>query len=286
MTDHVWALRTDLAMDEVELHLARLEAMRAATVPATARRLEVLGLTEEHGRTSIWCSTRSDDLDLDGTWEQVPAGGWDEAWRARLEPVEVGPFLVTPPWRSTGADREIVIEPAQAFGTGHHETTTGCLRALCDLDLAGRSVLDVGTGTGILAIAAARLGADPVVACDVDPVAVCTARDNAELNGVAVTVVRGSVEDVDAHARKARARRTADGSRADGGRFDVVVANLSTRVLRDLATALVDRCGKWLIVSGVGLEHTEEAVHILEDCGLQPTIHRGREWSVLTGACP
>jgi ribosomal protein L11 methyltransferase len=128
-----------------------------------------------------------------GTVEVTPVAdeAWADAWRAHFRPTPVGQrLLVCPPWdvpaRPPGARRAIVIEPGRAFGTGSHATTRGCLelteRALAE-ERAER-VLDVGTGSGILAIAAACLGADRVVALDLDPDAVLAARGNAQVNGV------------------------------------------------------------------------------------------------------
>src|SRR5690606_11673606 len=110
-------------------------------------------------------------LPLEGTLEEVPDQDWNAAWKAGIEPVVVGRVAVVPPRLEppAGAEVVVVIDPGMAFGTGHHETTTGCLAALQELDLAGTRVVDVGTGTGILAIAAALLGATQVEAVDDDP---------------------------------------------------------------------------------------------------------------------
>jgi ribosomal protein L11 methyltransferase len=121
----------------------------------------------------------------------VPDEAWAEAWREHFRPLPVGHrLLVAPPW-AIPADADgrvvVVIEPGRAFGTGSHATTHGCLelleRALAEAPAA--RVLDVGTGSGILAIAAARLGVPAVVALDVDPEAVAAAAANAARNGVA-----------------------------------------------------------------------------------------------------
>ncbi|MBA2530074.1 MAG: 50S ribosomal protein L11 methyltransferase, partial [Euzebyales bacterium] len=178
-----WALYTELSLEEVNLHLAALEEA------------DLLGVVEESGRATVYLRRRSDHLPLAGRWEPVPERDYNAAWRESIEPVTVGAVTIVPPWLPTPADaREVlVIEPAQAFGTGHHETTTGCLAALQELALAGRRVLDVGTGTGVLALAAARLGAAEVVAVDTDPLAVAAAARNADVNGVVVDVRAGSV---------------------------------------------------------------------------------------------
>ncbi len=118
--------------------------------------------------------------------------GWREAWRAFHRPVTVGPFWVGPPWiaPAAGADA-IVIEPAQAFGTGAHGSTRAALELLVR-DAAPRgALLDIGCGSGVLAIAAARLGHVPVTAFDHDVHAVTATRENAALNGVAVEAWEG-----------------------------------------------------------------------------------------------
>jgi ribosomal protein L11 methyltransferase len=125
---------------------------------------------------------------------RVPTEAWADAWRAHFRPVPVGRrLLVCPPWETGGGevgggDRlAIVIEPGRAFGTGGHASTRGCLELLERLlsRRPGAGVVDVGTGSGILAIAAVRLGAADVRALDVDPDAVAATRANAERNGVA-----------------------------------------------------------------------------------------------------
>ena len=115
--------------------------------------------------------------------------GWAEAWRVHFRPIPVGRrLIVVPPWNVVAPDGRIpiVIEPGRAFGTGHHGTTAGCLVALENLVDAEtpRRALDLGTGSGVLAIAAARLGVDHVLAVDEDPDAIAAAEANAERNGV------------------------------------------------------------------------------------------------------
>jgi ribosomal protein L11 methyltransferase len=115
---------------------------------------------------------------------------WAAAWREHFRPVAVGrTLLVVPPWEMPAASDRVVlaIEPGRAFGTGHHGTTAGCLELLEMLVAAERPsrALDLGTGSGILAIAAARLGVSEVLACDTDPDAIAATVANAARNGVA-----------------------------------------------------------------------------------------------------
>jgi ribosomal protein L11 methyltransferase len=167
---------------------------------------------------------------------QIDDKDWLESWKADFVPIRIGAFLVRPTWSKAAASDaiELLLDPGMAFGTGLHPTTQQCLEALSTLPLEGRSVLDVGTGSGILAIAAAKRGASPVVAVDTDALAVDAARENAVGNGVAIPVGEGSAADVP-------------------GRFDVVVANIVSPVLQRIAPHLAARLtsGGTLLVAGV-----------------------------------
>ena len=125
---------------------------------------------------------------------------WALAWREHFRPVPVGrSLLITPPWETPAPGERVVlvIEPGRAFGTGHHGTTATCLELLESVVAAERPTraLDLGTGSGILAIAAARLGVGEVLACDSDPDAIAAADANAQRNGVGDRV-RAVVDDV------------------------------------------------------------------------------------------
>jgi len=124
----------------------------------------------------------------------VPTEIDDRDWAARnqaaLGPVRVGSLIIAPPWQVSSLQPSsqvtvIQIRPSMGFGTGHHATTQLCLLALQTMIVSGRSVLDLGTGSGVLAIAAALLGASTVTAVDHDPDAIASARENIALNGVA-----------------------------------------------------------------------------------------------------
>ena len=168
----------------------------------------------------------------------VPDQDWLAEWKESWQPVEVGErFIVAPPWSNIPdiSGRLVIrIEPGMAFGTGTHETTRLCLRAI-EKYFRGGSFLDVGTGTGILAIAAAKLFPSArVEACDTDDEAVLIARENARLNGVAERIAfkTGSVDS-----------RTASA--------DLVCANLTAPVIVELLSELRDAtCGR-LVLSGI-----------------------------------
>jgi ribosomal protein L11 methyltransferase len=174
----------------------------------------------------------------------------DEDWAARsqqsLAPVHAGRFVVAPPWNIPSAAHEtvIVIEPSRGFGTGHHASTRLCLRAMSDLDLRGKRVLDLGTGSGVLAMAAFLSGAREVVAVDVDPDAIDSARQSAKLNP-RVGPVHWLVGDF----------RDRGWEVLSGGGFDVVLANLTGGMLVSSAARVREllRPDGLLICSGFDL---------------------------------
>jgi ribosomal protein L11 methyltransferase len=147
--------------------------------------------------------------------------GWEDRWRAFHHGARIGPLWVGPPWEDAPADAlAVVVDPGRAFGTGAHPTTRLCLELL--LGEEPGSVLDVGCGSGVLAIAAAKLGHQPVVAVDLDEAAVAATRANAERNAVALDALR-----VDALAGAlpatdlALANIALEAVEALGGRLDV-----------------------------------------------------------------
>jgi ribosomal protein L11 methyltransferase len=171
----------------------------------------------------------------------------DEDWAARsqrsLRAVRSGRFVVAPPWDipSAGNATVIVIEPSRGFGTGHHASTRLCLRALSDIDVRGARVLDLGTGSGVLAMAAFLSGAREVVAVDVDPDAIDAARQSAALNR-RVGPIRWLVGDF----------RTRGWDVLSGGAFDVLLANLTGGMLISAAARIRELItpGGTLICSG------------------------------------
>jgi ribosomal protein L11 methyltransferase len=208
---------------------------------------------------------------------------WAEAWKRFFGVERVGRRLVICPTWIDYAPRaeEVVIrlDPGMAFGTGQHPTTRLCLEALESRLRPGQEALDVGTGSGVLAVAAALLGAARVVALDVDPVAVGVARQNVALNGVEgrVQVVEGSLG--------------APGPLPGVGaaRFDIVLANLSSVGISDMAPALARALapGGVLIASGVGDDSVGVCRAALEKAGLSVLVEAHRDgWCALTCVAP
>ena len=203
-------------------------------------------------------------------WRVIAERNWHEGWRDHFKPQKIGKrFLVTPPWTRPKETRRnvIVIEPAMAFGTGTHETTRSCLEFIDELcaEAAPAKALDVGTGSGVLAIGMARLGVGEVLALDNDPVALEAARANLTLNGLdgAVTLSDTSV---------GRVRR----------RFPLVAANIILETLVDLAVPL-DRCvaaGGSLVLSGLLHEHVPRVMGHFGGFRTERRKER-KEWSTL-----
>jgi ribosomal protein L11 methyltransferase len=178
---------------------------------------------------------------------EVADRDWLGEWKKGWQPVHVGNrYIIAPPWSEIKNDPDhivIRIEPGMAFGTGTHETTRLCLVAM-EKYYEGGSFLDVGTGTGILAIAAAKLFPHAhIEACDTDAEAIAIARENAELNGVPDIILHaGSIDEITPSA-------------------DCVVANLTADVILPLLPALIGAtCGR-LILSGI-LTTQEEQVRL------------------------
>jgi ribosomal protein L11 methyltransferase len=146
-------------------------------------------------RATIADAVRGVDAHAAVEFSPTPPVDWGEQWRTRIRAHRVGRLVVTPPWLAEqyAADERIVIEPGMAFGTGEHETTRGVISLMQRVIRSGDVVADLGAGSAVLAIAAARLGAARVVAMELDPDAIGNAEENVTGNGVAnrVTVIEG-----------------------------------------------------------------------------------------------
>lgn len=203
------------------------------------------------------------------TIDEIADSAWEHAWRKHFSAQRVGEIAIVPSWERAAfhepARAIVELDPGQAFGTGLHPTTRACLLHLQELAPAGRSLTDVGTGSGILAIAAALLGAACVYACDVDPVAVRAARENVQRNGVADRV---------------RVERCA-ADLAGVPPAEIVVANLTADLIVGLAAALRARMrsGGILLLAGVVSEREHEVQAALAVQGLRTEVRRTHgEW--------
>ena len=202
---------------------------------------------------------------------------WENSWAQHFHVLHVGQrTVIRPTWRQYEAkDSEIVVnlDPGMAFGTGHHPTTRMCLELLEDLVKPGMDVLDVGCGSGILSIAVAELGAKSVLGLEIDSVAVRVAKQNVRDNGMnhTVRVAQGTLPHADARAHS----------------YDMAVANISTKVVSELAHELVSalRPGGRIIASGILLEGKDQVEQALASAGgrLERTLADG-DWVTMVGA--
>lgn len=202
----------------------------------------------------------------------LPGADWNESWKKSFPPADAGErFTVIPPWiRHEGPRVPIIIEPGMAFGTGHHETTRSCIVLMeryAPSDGRGR-FLDLGTGTGLLAIAAWKLGFREVAGVDTDPLAVEAARRNLALNQAeAVELYEGDISSVQ-------------------GDFDMIAANLISGMLIELAKDMRERLrpGGVAVLAGILKAQEDEVIAAMHDAGLV-CIGRLRDGKWVSLAC-
>jgi ribosomal protein L11 methyltransferase len=219
-------------------------------------------------------------------WREIENRDWLAEWKKHWRATETEKFIVAPPWETVVPGDKIVIriEPGMAFGTGTHETTRLCLKAIEENYRREMSFLDVGTGTGILAIAAAQfqvqgskfkiqdsddetlnfeLGTlNPIAACDTDSNSIAIARENAEINGVGekIDFYTGSISD-------------------ETSQFDFVCANLTADVIVPLLPLLVEKTRKTLVLSGILAEQENLVTEKLRESGVSDfRIETDGEW--------
>lgn len=228
----------------------RWDADHLARVHATLRQLDEAGLPPTI------------------TVDRVPDRDWNRIWAESVKPLLVGRrIVIRPSWESVALppdDVEIVLDPKQAFGTGHHATTRMLLEWLEESIRGGETVLDVGTGSGLLAMVALRLGAARAVGIDNDPLAIECALEYANVNRFGDELSLGC------------------STLNDAQQFDLVLANLDRQTLLQLAGKLARCTGTMLLVSGLLLEQGEEIVAAFAAVGLYPGGQREREgWLAL-----
>ncbi len=246
------------------------------------------------GETRLWGDTdilALYDAEADSKWviEQITASGllaqdfaykveqledkdWEREWMDNFHPMKFGERLwICPSWREIPEPDAInvMLDPGLAFGTGTHPTTALCLEWLEGLDLAGKTVIDFGCGSGILAIAAIKLGAEKVIGIDIDPQALLASKDNAERNGVAeqlnVFLPQDQPQDLIA---------------------DVVVANILAGPLRELSPVIkgLVKPGGVLAMSGVLDTQAQDVADYYRDEFSLDSIKEQNEWCRISGS--
>ena len=212
---------------------------------------------------------RLDDAGVEYTLntEGVEQEDWQNAWKQYYHAMDIGRRLaIVPGWEEYDTDRTVItMDPGMAFGTGTPETTSLCLETLDELVQGGERMLDIGTGSGILAIAALKLGAKEAEGVDIDPMCVRTAGENARSNGVAekLTVLVGDLSD------KA------------SGVYDIITANIVAAAILSLAPAVpaLMAPGAKFIASGIIDERRDEVLNGLKAAGLRPVqVKEKRGW--------
>ncbi|MDQ3087954.1 MAG: 50S ribosomal protein L11 methyltransferase [Acidobacteriota bacterium] len=199
--------------------------------------------THKHINEALQIYGYSSDAIKKIEWRAVENKDWLAEWKKHWKPTETEKFIIAPTWEKIEKTDKIVIriEPSMAFGTGTHETTKLCLQAIEDHFQSEMSFFDVGTGTGILAIAASKFQVSSskfqVVGCDVDEGSIKIARENAELNGVSekIEFFIGSISE-------------------STSEFDFVCANVTADIIIPMLSLLVEKAQKMLVLSGILLE--------------------------------
>ena len=227
--------------------------------------------TEEEPQTLQWgieqfaealTKATSQSVDVDISVSKQKNSDWIAEYQKSITPLQIGKFYIHPTWSEPKeGSLNIVIDPALAFGTGHHPTTATCLQAVSKYVKESMEVCDVGCGSGILAIAAAKLGAQ-VDACDTDDVSVENTLENAKLNEVSLrNVWQGSIDKSEK-------------------KYDIVIANIVADVLiflqRDLKSALKNE-NSLLILSGIMDKYEKRVLASYEDCEVVERITQD-EW--------
>lgn len=206
----------------------------------------------------------------DYRFEQLADQAWERAWMDEFRPMQFGERLwIVPSWADAPDPQatNLKLDPGLAFGTGTHETTALCLAWLDGANLHGKTVLDFGCGSGVLAIAALLLGAERAVAVDIDPQALLATRSNAELNGVSERLACYLPAEMPQDA------------------WDVVLANILAGPLISLAPTLIGHCrpGGHIVLSGILREQAESVTAAYQtEVALAPLAVRG-DWTRVDG---
>lgn len=270
--DDCAALFVDQGAHGAEVHDGSIVPMPGAPRPSAGRAYVVAFFDARKEAEAAGGS-----LGLSGSVAEVPDEDWGESWKEGFAPSVVGRVFVRPSWidaRPPQGTVEVVLDPGMAFGTGTHPTTQLCLEALGNLlgEAPGSDVLDVGTGSGLLAIAAKKLGAARVVGTEGDMVALRVAEENADRNGIVLELRHEPPEAVP-------------------GCFPIIVANILANTLVALAPAIASRMapGGVLLLSGILAGQEGEVRAAYAGQGLHRDAKRERsrgEWCLLAFRAP
>lgn len=210
------------------------------------------------------------DLSLNFEEKLIPRQNWNETWESDFEPVRVdSKLLIRAPFHEyeEGFDKVIEIQPQMSFGTGHHQTTYLLSKVLCDMDLKNKSVLDVGTGTGILGILASKKGAKSIIGTDIEPEACENAIENSARNNVSnFSILEGDLEIV------------------PNEKFDVIIANINKNVLKKHMKGYAERSkkGSLLLISGFFETDVPELIEFAEQFDfIHDKTHLYDSWAVI-----
>lgn len=277
-----YEFKIEVAEESKDALIQRMSGMGCLGIVDNEKTL-IVYFSDNDGITSILAGINSfpdilkkAELDSSFTYkyEFISERDWNESWKKKFVPIEVGDnFTILPPWETPPPGRiPLIIDPGMAFGTGHHETTRTCLaliekysrlfdssvsneyeilsaNASCD----ERSFLDIGTGTGILAIAASKLGFRIITGVDIDPLAVDAATRNIKHNEtVNIEIMEGTALDVE-------------------GKFDFIAANLMSEILIRIASDIASRLkpSGIALLSGMISGQEEDVLPVMEDEGLR-----------------
>ncbi len=215
----------------------------------------------------IYSLTKDHVLRIDS--KKVENLDWDAEWKKHWKPTETEKFIIAPTWEEVSKSGKLLIriDPKMAFGTGTHETTRLCLKAIEIHYKEGMSFLDVGTGTGILSIAVSKLSSlNParILACDVDSDSISIAKETAELNQAEIRFFEGSVSnETEPH--------------------DFVCANVTADVIIPMLDLLITKSSRVLVLSGILTKERQEIVEALSEQGVHdPLIETMGEWVSVT----
>lgn len=224
------------------------------------------GVRQEGDEVLVYFAAKL-DLIHEGSWQEIDDQGYIEAYYASLQPVVLEHLVIAPTHSEVGlkvGQKVLWLDPGMAFGTGHHETTKMVLAGLEQLELAGKTVLDVGAGSGILAIAADLLGAARVLGVDIDPLTIPVAEENARLNRSRAQFEEGTLDSVMLKP-------------------EVIVANLFAELHIRLAEAYC-QCLKPhgdLLLSGIMREKEAMVMEALSPYFVHLRIRHDGEWSFI-----